>query len=214
MPRQVSASGGKFDPNVDPGDVNPPGIFEPSADLAGTGNIWAILSGGVNWGGAVCSISFDGTNYTYFGTVTAAALQGTLTATLASHADPDTTNTLSIDLTQSVGILPTAATHADADAFRTLAAVIPAIGVSNQISSGPELICYGAVSATGTYTSNLTYLRRGLFGTAPASHGIGSLFVRLQREQAGEWASSILEFDLDPQYIGQTIYLKCQSFNV
>ena len=48
MPRQVSASGGKYDPNVDPGDVNPPGIFEPSADLAGTGKIWAILSGGSN----------------------------------------------------------------------------------------------------------------------------------------------------------------------
>jgi len=211
---QVSANGGRFDPNVDPGNVNAPAVFEPSADLAGTGKIWAILSGGPNWGGAVCSLSFDGTNYTTIGTVTAAALQGVLTATLASHADPDTTDTLAIDLTQSAGIMPTAATHADADAFRALAAVIPAVTIANNISNTPELIAYGSVAATGTYTSNLTYLRRGLFGTAPAPHPTGSIFIRLQRAQAGAFASSILAMDLDPQYIGQSLTLKFRSFNV
>jgi hypothetical protein len=142
MPRQVSASGGSFDPNVDPGYVNPPAIFEPSTALTnGKAEVWVSASGGANWGGALVSISFDGTNFSPMGHITAPSYQGVLTSSLASHADPDTVDTLAIDLTASAGILPTTATHADADAFRTLVWLCPAF--TTVAPANGELIAYG-----------------------------------------------------------------------
>lgn len=210
---QVSASGGKFDPNVDPGPVNPPAIFEPSTTLTdGVPQIWVAASGGANWGGAVVSVSFDGANFSSIGAITAPAYQGVLTAALPTHADPDSTDTLAIDLTESAGILPTSATHADADAFRTLVWLCPAFAAAAPGSG--ELVAYGAVAATGAYTSNLSYLRRGLYGTAPAAHAAGDFFSRIDLGNAGTPPNSLLTWDLPPGYIGATIYLKFQSFNV
>src|ERR1700730_8294395 len=95
MPRQVSASGGSVDPNADPGNINPPAIFEPSTSLTnGDAMVWVSASGGANWGGALVSISFDGTNFSPIGHITAPAYQGVLTAGLPYHADPDTADTL------------------------------------------------------------------------------------------------------------------------
>jgi hypothetical protein len=213
MPRQVSASGGSFDPNVDPGHVNPPAIFEPSTALTnGDPQVWVSASGGADWGGALVSISFDGTNFSAIGYITAPAYQGTLTATLASHADPDTTDTLAIDLTESAGVLPTTAAYADADAFRTLVWLCPAF--SSVAPANGELVAYGAVAATGTYTSNLTYLRRGLYGTTPAAHASGDFFNRIDLGSVDAPPNSVLTYDLPAQYIGATLYLKFQSFNV
>ena len=187
---QLSASGGKFDPNVDPGPVNPPAIFEPSTALtSGTPQIWIAALGGANWGGAVISISFDGANFSNIGTITAPAWQGALTASLPNHGDPDATDTLSIDLAESAGILPTSATHADADAFRTLVWLCPAFATAAPANG--ELIAYGAVSATGTYTSNLTYLRRGLYGTATAAHAGGDFFTRIDLGEVNAPPNSI-----------------------
>ena len=210
---QVSASGGTNDPNVDPGPVNPPAIFEPSTALTdGTPQIWIAASGGANWGGAVASVSFDGVNYSGIGTITAPAYQGALTAALPNHGDPDTTDTLSIDLTVSAGILPTAATHGDADAFRTLVWLCPAFATAAP-SSG-ELVAYGAVAATGTYTSNLSWLRRGLYGTAAAGHAAGAFFTRIDLGEVNSPPNSLLTWNLPAGYIGGTITLKLQSFNV
>lgn len=210
---QISASGGTFDPNVDPGVANPPAIFEPSTALTnGVPQIWIAASGGANWGGAVVSVSFDGTNFSNIGTITASAWQGVLTASLPNHGDPDTTDALSIDLAESAGILPTGATHADADAFRTLAWLCPAFTAAAPANG--ELIAYGAVSATGTYTSNLAYLRRGLYGTAPALHASGDFFTRIDLGSVDTPPNSLLTWDLPAQYIGATVYVKFQSFNV
>lgn len=209
---QVSASGGSYDPQIDPGAVNAPAIFEPSTTLTGgMPQVWVAASGGADWGGALVSLSFDGTNYDYIGTITAAAFQGTLTASLPSHADPDTTDTLAIDLSESAGILPTAATHADADAFRTLVWLCPAFATAAPANG--ELITYGAVSATGTYTNNLTYLRRGLYGTAAAAHASGDFFSRIDLGELDTPPNSVVTYTLPARYIGATLYLKLQSFN-
>lgn len=210
---QLSAAGGGYDPNVDPGLVNAPAIFEPSTALTGgLPQVWVAASGGPNWGGCLVSLSFDGTNYDYIGTITSPAYQGTLTASLANHTDPDTTDTLAIDLGESAGILPTAATHADADAFRTLVWLCPAF-TTNAPTNG-ELISYGAVSATGTYTSNLTYLRRALYGTAAAAHAAGDFFTRIDLGEIDTPPNSVVAYTLPARYIGATLYLKLQSFNV
>jgi hypothetical protein len=211
---QISASGGGFNRHVDPGDVNPPAIFEPATSLtiSGSPEVWVAASGGANWGGCIVSISFDGTTYSQIGIISSRAFQGTLTASLPNHADPDTVDTLALDLAESVGLLPTSATHADADALRTLVwlchaftTTAPAIG---------ELISYGAVAATGTYTSNLTYLRRGLYGTAPAAHASGDFFTRIDLGEIGGALNTIIVYQLPPQYIGASFDLKFQSFNV
>jgi len=213
MPRQVSANGGKFDPNIDPGDVNPPAIFEPSTALTnGKAQVWVSASGGADWGGALVSLSFDGTNFAAIGHITAPAYQGVLTATLANHADPDTVDTLSIDLSDSAGVLPTSATHADAEAFRTLAWLCPAF--TTTAPANGELIAYGAVAATGTYTSDLTYLRRALYGTAAAGHASGDFFTRIDLGSIDSPPNAVLTTDIPAQYIGAALTLKFQSFNV
>jgi hypothetical protein len=56
-----------------------------------------------------------------------------------------------------------------------------------------------------TNAYNLTTLYRGLYGSAPASHVSGAPFARLD--------NAIYKLDLPANYIGQTIYLKFQSFN-
>jgi hypothetical protein len=211
---QVSASGGGFDRHVDPGDVNPPAIFEPATSLtiSGVPEVWVAASGGADWGGSIVSLSFDGTTYAQIGVVSSRACQGVLTASLANHADPDTVDTLSIDLAQSAGMLPTSATHADADAFRTLVWLCPAF--TSSVPANGELIAYGAVSAGGTYTSDLTYLRRALYGTAAASHAGGDFFTRIDLGEIGAALNSIIVYRLPAQYIGATLHLKFQSFNI
>ncbi|HEY1615124.1 MAG TPA: phage tail protein [Rhizomicrobium sp.] len=202
-----------IDTLVDPGPVNPPAIFEPSSGLTnGVAQIWCAASGGPNWGGAIVHLSFDGTTYSQIGTITAPALQGQLTANLTSHADPDTVDTLAIDLMESAGILPTSATHADADAFRTLCLLTPAF--TGTVPAGGELIAYGTVAATGAYADDLTYLRRGLYGTSVQAFSSGAFVTRVQQEELGQFPTSLLAYDLPLHYVGQTIYLKFQSYNI
>ena len=55
-------------------------------------------------------------------------------------------------------------------------------------------------------TYSLTTLYRGLYGTAAAAHASGAPFARLD--------NAIFEYDLPAQYVGKTLYIKLQSFNV
>ncbi len=195
-PTQTHQGGGTT-PNtaVQPPMVNPPAIFEPSPLVtAGTPEVWVALSGGAHWGGAYVYLSFDNLSYTQIGVINAASYQGVTTAALGAVADPDTTSTLAIDLTESLSVLPGAATHGDADNQQTLALI------------DQELVAYGSVIPTGTYTSNLTYLRRGLLGTAVAAHAAGAAFCRIDQ-------SIVFTYDLPVAYVGKTLYFKFCSFN-
>ena len=199
--------------NIAPGAINTPAILEPDASFTnGVAQIIIAASGGLNWGGANVHISFDNTNYTTIGQISSSSIQGALTATLASHADPDTTNTLSVDCSQSRGV-PIPVAHADADALRTLAYVVPqptlTSGVYNFASPG-ELLAFGTVTTTGSYSANLTYLRRGKYGSAVAAHSSGDQFTVVN--VLGSTGSSIA-YALPPQYIGQPIWIKLTSFN-
>jgi hypothetical protein len=199
-------------PNISPGAINPPGVFEPASSLTnGVAQLWVAASGGPNWGGCVVYVSFDAVNYTNIGTISTPAAQGTLTAGLASHADPDTVDTLSIDTTISAVALNNDATHADADNYRTLCTVAPAF--TTVCPPNGECMSYGAVAITGTYTDNITYLRRGLYGTSPSAHSSGDFFTRFDLSKTTEPGNSVLVYDLPAQYIGQAVYLKFCSFN-
>jgi hypothetical protein len=183
--------------NIAPGPLNEPMIFEPSGALtAGVPQVWVGASGEANWGGADVWLSIDNATYSRVGRIAGPARQGILHAPLALGGDPDTAHTLSVDLSESGGAL-LSGTQADADAFRTLCYV------------DGELISYETASLTGGNLYGLTYLRRGLFGTAASAHSVGTQFCRLD--------DAILKIDLPVtpvSYVGQTIYLKLTGYNI
>lgn len=195
--------------NADPGPLNTPLFFEPTAEALGGASleIWVALSGGANWGGCQVWASSDG-GATYRqlpGKLAAPARMGVTTSDLPVFAaNPtgqtiDQSNTFGVDLTESGGVLSAAAT-ADAQALRT------ACYIGNGGSDG-EIIAYANAVLTGTNKYNLSYLVRGAFGTEAniVDHPAGTPFVRLDR--------GIYEVPFAISDIGQTIFLKFPSFN-
>jgi hypothetical protein len=157
----------------------------------------AYTSGGVainqDWGGAHVWVSPDNSNYVQIGTMYGPSRMGVLTAQLVSSADPDTTHTLAVDVTQSTGIL-NGGSASDADNFRTLCYV------------DGELISFQAATLTSAYHYNLaTRLRRGVFGSPIGTHNIGSVFLRLD--------DGVFVWEADPTLVGTTIWFKFTSFN-
>jgi len=202
--------------NIAPGNINTPAVIEPASTFTGgVPKIIVAASGGETWGGAIVTLSFNGSDYSTLGTINAPAKQGVLTAALAAYAgaNPDTTDTLSVDCTQSL-TTPTPVDTADAEALRTLSLVAaqPVLsGGAYVLPSNGELLAFGDVSATGTYAADLSYLERGAYGTGPGAHSIGDQFTQI--DVTGTDGTSVA-FDIPPQYIGATIYLKLLSFNV
>ena len=206
-----SGDNGFPDSDVDPGNVNTPCIIESSSSFTG-GIIPRLLvsaSGGADWGGCYVYVSFDGVTYLNVGQISSKAVQGLLTATLNSHADPDNVNTLSIDASESEST-PDPVTNADADSFRTLS-YVSSQPAANVLSNSGELLSFGNVVATGTYTANLTYLRRGLYGTTIASHASGQQFTLIDSSLS---IGCTIAYDLPSRYINTTVYFKFQSYNV
>jgi len=162
--REPAGAASTYDPFVQPGNVNPPAIFEPPVvATGGQAEVWVGLSGGENWGGAAIYLSFDGESYSQIGLYYTPIVQGRLANYLAEAADPDTTNTLYVDLSMSDSTLPSTATTADATALRTLFLV------------DREVMAYGTVALGGTSESfDLTYLRRGQYGTQATPHWYGT----------------------------------------
>src|SRR6266404_972249 len=180
--------------NSAPGDINAPIILEPPAALLTGGlEIWVGLSGGSNWGGAQVWISSDSNSYALAGAVTSPATQGTLIADLPSHPSPDTTDILSVDLTESNGGL-VSVSAADAANLITLCCV------------RDELLSYQAATLTGPNRYDVTTIYRGAYGTMIVDHPTGAQFARLD--------GSIGRFSYPNNLIGQIIYLKFPSINI
>lgn len=190
-----SPGGYSVDYNVAPGNVNTPVIFEPPAQLVGDNHeLWLAVSGGAQWGGAFVWVSTDNATYKQVGQIYGKARHGVLSANLAAGTDPDGVNTLSVDLSASKGKL-LSGTQTDADMLITLCYV------------DGELIAYQTATLTSPDAYNLTYLRRGCYGSDISAHGTGGAFARLD--------DAIFRYILaDEQLAGQTIYLKFTSFNI
>jgi hypothetical protein len=182
--------------------INPPIIFEPPATLVGaTPQVWIAASGGAsgvadpNWGGCFVWLSLDGSSYSQIGAINAPCRQGVLTSTLASFggANPDTGDTLAVNLAESGGVLASGSA-ADAALGNTLCLV------------DAELVSYQTATLTSASAYSLTTLYRGFYGTAVVSHSAGAPFARLD--------DAVFQYDLPAQYVGSVLYLKFQSFNV
>ena len=162
--------------------------------------IIATNGSGPNWGGCEVWLSSDNVTFAYADTLWGGTTMGTLSANFASGADPDTVNTLAVDLTESRGIL-LGGTQADADRGNTLCLV------------DQELVTYEQATLTAQYKYNLGkngsaagYLRRGVYGTAIASHSTGAPFVRLRQ-------GSYLTIGYGGSDVGTTVHVKLLSFN-
>lgn len=146
-----------------------------------------------DWGGCNVLVSEDGTKYQSIGAIETAGRLGVLVANIATGSDPDTSNSLVVQLAENSAAL-VAGTTGDADQGNT------ALFVDG------EIINYSAATITGQdqYTLD-TYLRRGQMGTNIGPHSIGGLVLRLD--------DAIFKYTFDPSWTGKTISLKFQSFN-
>lgn len=179
----------------DPGDTEVV-VFEATNRLTGfQGNqLWMGATGvSKHWGSCNVLASADGTTYAQVGTINTIARLGTVDSTFASGSDPDTTNSLVVDLVENSAMLE-AGTAADADSGNTLLYV------------DGEIVGYSAAAISGPdqYTLD-TYIRRGMRGSAVASHAAGTSVLRLD--------DNVFKFTYDPTWAGKTIYLKFQSVN-
>ena len=197
-----SADRATSETNAQPGNVNKPIMFEAPAPLvtSATGyELWIYASGGNKWwGGCSVWVSVDGNSYRLVGKVEQPARQGVITNSLPVEATPDETNTLSVDLSLSRSTLASA-TQQEADDYVTLCWIA---GANNG-----EFISYQNATLTGLYQYDLTYLRRGVYGSNIMTHTANAQFVRCDTGIA-------LKIPFSSSEIGNTYYVKLCSFNV
>ena len=170
-----------------------PVIFEAPVDLATNSlEVWLGQYGATGWGGCDVWVSGDNVTYQRVGTIYGSARIGTLTTGVNAGSDPDTTNTLAVDLTASGGQL-LSGTQADADALHTLCWL------------DGELVSYETATLTATGKYSLTYLRRAAYNTIGSSHASGAQFMRLD--------NAVFKYGYASNQIGKTLYFKFPSFN-
>ena len=131
--------------------------------LNGSIGCGTYTSGGVavnqDWGGCHVWISPDNSNYVQVGSHVRAIAHGRAHRSTRFSADPDTTHTLAVDVTQSTGML-NSGSQADADNFRTLCYV------------DGELISFEDATLTGAYQYDL------------GAHGSARKYYRSQQTPA------------------------------
>lgn len=198
--------------NVEPGAVNEPFIFEPTAAaLTAFGlPVSPTLSIGVsagpsgtfdpNWGGCNVFTSEDDLTYVFQGSILGPSRQGSTTAMLPafSGTNPDNVNTLSVDLSESNGVLDTV-TPEQAAAGLSVCALSDGAG-------DIEFLSYTTATLVAPNVYDLTGLYRGLFGTVGCAHGSGSKFLRVDPD--------VFDGPLPPSLVGHQLYVKLQSFNI
>ena len=191
------ASNGVPISNVAAPAINVPLIIEPPPQISGGAvQLWvAVSSASPIWGGCNIFASLDNVTYANIGTIAGASVQGVTTSSLTAYggANPDTGETLGVDLTESIGSLGST-TGPNAAAGVSLCYV------------GGEYIAYTTATLTAADKYNLTGLYRGMFGIPPQAIASGAPFAFL--------GSGLFKYDLPTAEIGQILYLKFQSINI
>jgi hypothetical protein len=199
--RQMSLGAARNN-NVDPGQINPPIIFEPTDELGNGLEVWAAVSGQNTalWGGCNVWASYDPNgSFAQIGTINGPARMGLATSTLPTVAANvagqtiDNTNTLAVSLVESAGALASGSN-------------VDMTGLNTACYVDGEIIAYQNATLTGAYAYSLAPLVRGAFGSPISAHAVGAAFARLD--------NTIFKFSYPQARIGQTIYLKFQSFNI
>lgn len=181
--------------NLSAGNANTPIFYEPPVQISYTGGfeVDMAISGSSTFGGCDVWVSADNVNYKHAGRVTGPARCGFLSENLPSGSDPDTDNTLMVNIAESFGTL-ISGTQSDADNNHTLCYV------------DGEYISYETATLTSAYNYALTYLRRGQYGSTISAHLNGTNFARMD--------GGIFAYAYDKSQIGLTIYVKLLTFNL
>jgi hypothetical protein len=201
-PVQPHAPANRHSGQLPPAWINPPLLYEPSPLY--TQSVLELLigasgqNGNQNWAGASVWYSLDGNTYQFYAQITKPANQGFLTAALADASGVDTTDTLAVAL------------YDEAMALESVTDSLAQAGM-NLCLVDNELIAFAnaAVSAAGQY--DLTYLVRGMYGSAPAAHAAGAPFTYLG--SLTKLDPAILRLVYSSSMVGKTVYLKFTSFN-
>ena len=85
----------------------PPIFFDAPVQIGNALAMETILctnGSGPNWGGCDVYLSSDNVTFAYAGTLYGGTVMGTLMANFPAGSDPDTADTLSVDLTESEGV--------------------------------------------------------------------------------------------------------------
>ena len=187
--------------NVSPPDVNGPIIFEPNNVLSnGINQVWILVTGQPpDWGGCSIYVSSDDSTFSFLGSVFDGATQGLLSSPLVAYggSNPDTTNTLQVDVSESGGQLLSTSSGSAAAAI-TLC------------YTDGELLSYETATLASANHYHLTTLYRGLYGTAPGSHSSGTMFAYIGLTGT---APGLLQYTYPSSLVGETIYFKFVSFN-
>jgi Putative phage tail protein len=219
-------SGG--DHGGDPGSVNIPIFFQPVPRLMKYGNqpqLWIVVSGGAqygsplvtpDYGGCEVLVSTDGgASYHAVGIIIGNSVTGWLTADWPAAADPDTTNDLFVDVSESRGVVPQHPVSDEDNFIYPLwvdggtAAVPYELGAWSVATLGTPY-CY-TLKATGGGTN---HLRRAVYGAPQDGTGVdhptspASRFCVLNAAGQG-----MVKLDIDATWIGKTIYFKFPTFN-
>jgi hypothetical protein len=201
------------------GSINTPIFFEPTPRLINIQNqaqLWVVVSSPeADYGGAQAYISTDGgSSYNPIGDpLVGSAITGVSTADWPAHADPDTTDNLALDLTESLGVL------LSYDAIARDNFQYPCyIAGGGSYSIPYELMTYNTATLTATYKYTLmatgtgNELRRGVYAAPAAAIGVdhasGSRWAFLNPTGQG-----ILKLPLDGAWIGTVLYFKFVTFN-
>jgi hypothetical protein len=143
-------------PGVDPGAPNAPIFIEAVPRLAGNptqNQLWIVVSSGnANYAGCQVFVSSDGGgSYKLLGDpIVGNATTGVNTADWPASANPDTTTTLDVDLTECKGTLPIIGLVDEDNS------VYPCYMQGGSGSIPYELFCYNQAGLVSPYTYNLT----------------------------------------------------------
>lgn len=179
---------------MSPVPVSPPVIVKAPSSLTGLDpEIWLAVAGAnANWGGCQVWVSADGVDYQLLGSINNPGKVGLTTNILPNSADPDTTNTLTVNMSLSgQDLLSASATNANSGA--TLFVL------------DEEILSYEDATLTGPNVYDLSNFRRGLYGTATSSHPIGTKFARLD--------DAVFKIPYTDLNYGEIMYIKLPSFN-
>ena len=212
-PAQGSGGSGGGNQNQDPGSVNTPIFFEPIPAIADKPQIWICISGSSQYfGGSAIWLSTDGgSNYTMLATWPGNQTMGAVaTSNYPSHSDPDGTNTLHVDLTESLGTLESF-TAGQRDLFQSLSYLSPGgtVVVNGITLTIPyELIAYENANLTAPSKYDLPpSIRRGVYNTPITTHNVAQAFSFLED-------GVVYKLDLPQSWIGTTLYFKFTAFNI
>jgi Putative phage tail protein len=186
-----------------PGSVQAPAFLEVAGLLvsaSGGRQLWMTVGGPNNdaaWGGAQVYMSFDNVTYEPIGIVTGPGRYGTISSNVAAIVTvPDTTTTMGVALNNALEVLGSGSATAAQDNQMLIA-----VGSGSTV----EIMSYETATLVTAGNYNLTTLYRGLYGTNIQTHSSGAQFMRLD--------GNVLAIDINPGWMGQTLYFKFCSFN-